>query len=137
MGNYCGLQHKTRPDCAYDACFVSNCGKDPTVIHLLCANKAVKKMKSTSVRVLFPKLGDVSKLHVVAFSDAAHANLPSGASQGGMVVFLAGNGRVAPIAWQSKKLDRVTKSPLGAETMALADAADTGVLVVKMVEEIL
>ena len=37
---------------------------------------------------------------------------------------------------QSKKLDRVTKSPLGAETMALAEAADTGVLVVKMVEEI-
>ena len=88
--------------------------------------------------MLFPRLGDVvSKLRVVAYSDAAHANLPSGSSQGGMVVFLAGNGRVSPIAWQSKKLDRVTKSPLGAETMALAEAADTGVLIVRMLEEIL
>ena len=78
----------------------------------------------------------MNKLKVIAYSDAAHANLPSGASQGGLIIFLAGNARVAPITWQSKKLDRVTKSPLGAETMALAEAADTSVLVVKMVEEI-
>ena len=53
-----------------------------------------------------------------------------------MIIFLAGNGKVAPITWQSKKLDRVVKSPLGAETMALAEAADSSVLVVKTVEEI-
>ena len=128
---------QTRADCAYDACVVSNCGKEPTVQHLLMANKAVKKIKSADVSIHFPNLGEVDKLSVVAYSDAAHANLPSGASQGGQVIFLAGNEKVAPITWQSKKLDRVTKSPLGAETMALAEAADSSVLIVKMVEEIL
>ena len=128
---------QTRADCAYDACSVSNSGKEPTVKHLLMANKAIKKIKGADVSVCFPNLGKVSDLSVVAYSDAAHANLPSGASQGGMIIFLAGNGKVAPITWQSKKLDRVVKSPLGAETMALAEAADSSVLVVKMVEEIL
>ena len=115
---------------------ILNCGKDPTINHLFVANKAIKKLKGTRLSVCFPNLGDVNKLRVIAYSDAAHANLPSGASQGGAIIFLAGNSRVAPITWQSKKLDRVTKSPLGAETMALAEAADTSVLIVKMVEEI-
>ena len=51
-------------------------------------------------------------------------------------MFLVGNGKMAPITWQSKKLDRVTKSPLAAETMAQAEVADTGVLISKMIEEL-
>ena len=38
--------------------------------------------------------------------------------------------------WQSKKLSRVTKSPFAAETMVQADAADAGVLIAKMAEEL-
>ena len=37
-----------------------------------------------------------------------------------------GNNRVVPITWKSKKLERVTKSPMSSETMALAESADAG-----------
>ena len=52
------------------------------------------------------------------------------------MIFLAGNNRVAPIAWKSKKLERVTKSPLASEVSAIADAADTGHLIASMAREI-
>ena len=70
------------------------------------------------------------------YSDASHANLTNGASQGGFIVFIEGNGRLSPLVWRSKKLDRVTKSPLASEAMAFAEAADAGYLVSEMIKEI-
>ena len=47
------------------------------------------------------------------------------------VVFLLGkNNMVVPIAWQSKKICRVTKSPL--ETLSLNEVADAGFLIALM-----
>ena len=126
---------QTRPDGAYYSCVVSNYGKEPTVRDILSANKAVKTIKSRDVRLFFPCLGDPKKIGVISFSDASHANLPSGASQGGFIVFLCGNNKVLPFMWQSKKLNRVTKSPLASETMELADAADAGHLAAVIVKE--
>ena len=127
---------QTRPDAAFNTCIVSNYGKSPTVQNILVANKALKKMKANTVCLKFPALGCKNKLEIVAYSDASHANLPSGASQGAIIVFLAGNNSVAPIMWQSKKQSRVTKSPLASETLALADLADAGYLVANIVQEI-
>ena len=127
---------QTRPDCAYYSCVVSNYGKQPTVREIVTANKAVKTIKSRDVQLTFPGLGDPNRIEVVAFSDASHANLPSGASQGGFIVFLAGGGRICPFMWQSKKISRVTKSPLASETMELADAADAGHLAAVMIKEV-
>ena len=70
------------------------------------------------------------------YQDASHGNLPNGASQGGFPVFLCGNGRVAPISWASKKLKRVTKSPLASEASILTDGADAAFLVGKMFQEV-
>ena len=43
---------------------------------------------------------------------------------------------MAPMCWASKKLDRVTKSPLASETLALNEAADAGVLTAAMIQEV-
>ena len=43
---------------------------------------------------------------------------------------------VAPIAWQSKKICRVTKSPLASETLSLSEVADAGFMIASMVQEI-
>jgi hypothetical protein len=86
--------------------------------------------------LVFPDLGNPSLWRVKVFSDASHANLINGSSQGGYVVFLEGNDRVAPVIWRSKKLNRVTKSPLASEAMAFAEAADAGYLVAEMVKEV-
>ena len=104
--------------------------------NLLDANKAIKKLKDLSLRIVFPALGDPALWKVVVHGDATHASLPNGSSQGACIVFATGNGRSAPITWRSKKLERVTKSPLASETMALAEAADAGHFVSMMIKEI-
>ena len=125
----------SRPDMAFLTCAVSNYGKNPTVQSLILANKAVKKLKSDKVVLKFPRL-QLQNVQILCFADAAHANLPSGASQGGFVIFLyGGNEVVAPVSWQSKKLSRVTKSPLASEALALAEAVDSGYLIASMVRE--
>ena len=107
---------QTRPDMAYDSCVVSNAGNQPMVQKIVEANKAIKKLQQRDeVKLRFPKLGKIENMKVICYTDATHASLPSGASQGAFIVFLAGGGKVAPIAWQSKKLHRVTKSPLASE----------------------
>ena len=39
----------------------------------------------------FPSLGNLESLYITCFSDASFANLKSGASQGGFIIFLCGN----------------------------------------------
>ena len=72
----------------------------------------------------------------MVYGDASHANLPNGSSQGAYIVFIVGGGKMCPIVWKSKKLDRVTKSPLASETMAVAEAADAGFYVKAAIDEI-
>jgi hypothetical protein len=78
----------------------------------------------------------VFEISVIAYGDATHASLPSGESQGASIIFLKGDGNSAPIAWKSKKIERVTKSPLASEVSAIADAADAGHLVAEMIKEL-
>ena len=122
---------QTRPDLSFETCVMSNARKTSPKKLLFDANKAVKKLQSNSViKVKFPWLGRPDKLQVVVFSDATYGSLVDGASQGAYLVFVQGeSGKVAPISWQSKKLNRVTKSPLASETLALCDGADAGYLI--------
>ena len=128
---------QTRPDISYEACQISNMGKNPTIKNIHNANKALSKLKSKKVEIKFPKLTNLNRLRIVCFSDATHASLPDGGSQGGFIVFIQDqNKNIAPITWQSKRLNRVSQSPLASETMAVCEAADAGFLVASMVQEI-
>ena len=73
----------------------------------------------------FPSLGNLESLYITCFSDASFANLKSGASQGGFVIFLCGSEKFSPTAWKSRKLKRVVKSTLSAETLALEEALES------------
>ena len=44
--------------------------------------------------------------------------------------------KTVPISWKSKKLDRVTKSPLALEALALSEAADAGFLISSLVHDV-
>ena len=103
---------------------------------LLEANKAVKKLQSSTLRLVYADLENPEYLKVIVYGDATHASLPSGASQGAQIVFLCGNNRAVPITWKSKKLERVTKSPMTSETMALAESADAGHFVALMTRDL-
>ena len=136
-GQMIWVTSQTRPDLSFETCIMSNIGKNPKVNMLHVANKALSKLKRNRVKLHFPSLGDYKKLSVIAYSDATYASMDDGSSQGGHIVFVKGeNGRVAPIIWQSKRLDRVTKSPLASEALSLGEAADAGFLVSTLVQEI-
>ena len=136
-GQMMWVASQTRPDLSFETCVMSNTGKHPSVKMIHEANKAVSKLKSKNLSLCFPNLGDPSKLKVLAYSDATYASLEDGSSQGGQIIFVQGeNKKIAPISWQSKKLERVTKSPLASETLALGEAADAGFLVSSLVQEI-
>ena len=70
------------PDASIDSCRVSNYGKNSKVKNLLEANKALKKLQSSTLWLVYPDLGKPEYLKFLVYGDATHANLPSGAPQG-------------------------------------------------------
>ena len=75
---------RTRPDAYFDSCRVSNYRKNPKVKNLLEANKAAKKLQSSTLRLVYR---NPECLKVIVYGDVTHASLPSGASQGAQIVF--------------------------------------------------
>ena len=128
---------QTRPDMAYAASIVSGSIKDATVRDLISANKYIKMLQSTDVVLSFPKIADIEHSELICYSDASFANLKCGGSQGGIIVFIQGtNGKYMPLAWQSRKLKRVVKSTLTAETLALQEVIDLAFTIKCMLLEI-
>ena len=93
-----------------------------TVDDFLHANKVVRKLKQRQVSL---KYGCLKKpYNLVAFCDTSYANLNDNFSQGGLIVFLNGkDGNISPLYWNSKKMKRVCRSTITAETMALLEAS--------------
>ena len=65
-------------------------------------------------------------------------SLPYCGSQGGIIAFLGdGNGNVLPLLWSSRRMKRVVKSTLVAETLILVEAAETNFWLTRIINEIL
>ena len=76
-------------------------------------------------------------LQLITFSDASYANLPDGGSQGAHIIFLKGNNNMlAPIEWSSKKVRRICRSTISAETMSLLDAVDNSIWLSSILKQI-
>ena len=85
----------------------------------------------------YENLGDDSSQKLVVYADAVDGNLPDGGSQGGYFIFLVGQNRKCSLpSWQSKKIQRIVRSSLAAETLSLSNAVDTTIFLKKMFSEI-
>ena len=101
-------------------------------------NKTVKKAKKEKSQIVIPDLGNLGNVQIVGYCDASFMNLNDGGSQVGYVIFLKGdNGSYMPLAWQSKRVRRIVKSTLGAETLAMVDLAEACVFYRTMMLELL
>ena len=130
----CGM---SRPDVAFDCCVLSTAQSKPTIKDLKEANKSVRDMKSNNFDLRFPAL-HIPSIHLAVYSDASFGNLKDGSSQGGYIIFLADQNRnCAPVSWSSKKLKRVVRSTLAAETLAAMDALDSAFLIARILSELL
>ena len=126
----------SRPDAAFNACSLSTAQANPTYSDIKEANKAVRDIQSACVHIKYPYL-DLDSASIVVHSDASYGNLKDGCSQGGHIIFLADQyGNCSPVSWGSKKIKRVVRSTLGAETLSAVDALDSCYLISKLFAEI-
>ena len=138
VGQLNWVVRQTRADVAFDCCELSTVLHNAKVEDIITANKVVQRLKKKDVTVVMPALDDVTNLCIECYSDASFGNLPGGGSQGGYIIFISdGNGHSCPVAWQSKKIRRVVKSTLAAETLALLEAAEAGVYLATLFKQIL
>ena len=108
-----------------------------TVGDLLRLNKVVTRLKTDKLRLLFPKMESINECSLECYADASFANLSDCASQGGFIILLKDSaGNSCPIFWQSRKIRRVVKSTLAAETLALLDCASAAVYIREVLLEI-
>jgi len=126
----------TRPDVAFDVCELGVRLKEAEVADLLRLNKVIARLKSDQFKLFYPKLEGLEQCRLDCYADASFANLSDCGSQGGFVIFLRDSaGKSSPIFWQSKKIRRVVKSTLAAETLALVDCACTAVYIRQVLAE--
>jgi hypothetical protein len=121
----------TRPDIAFSisiAAQVTSRAFEKT--HVRALNHVVEYLQRTAeLAIQFPPL-DADSLQLVAYSDASFANLPSGASQLGYVLFLVDKHRQCSLlSFKSYKSRLIVRSTTAAETLALADACDMALIV--------
>ena len=128
---------QTRPDVAYATCFASNTVTNGTIADVKMVNKTVKFLQKNPLTVKFKKLALEESVFVV-FCDASYGNLRDGSSQGGFIIFLVSlTGKCCPITWQSRKIRRVCKSTLAAESWAMIEAVESCELVQAQLGEIM
>ena len=97
----------------------------------------IRSLQTETVKLHYRNLGSDDSLKIVIFADAAHGKLPDERSQGRDLIFLVGdNGACSLIGWTSKRIKRVVKSSLAAETLSVSEAVDAVVYANTMFSEI-
>ena len=137
VGQLNWISTHTRPDISFDVCEISTHISNARIGDLLRLNKVIERVIHDQQKVFFPKMQALSSCHLECFSDASFGNLSDCGSQGAFVIFLKDDsGKRCPLLWQSKKLRRVVKSTLSAETMALLDCAESAVYINHILSEL-
>ena len=137
IGKLLWISSQTRPDIAFDVCQLGTNFKNSGEKEIKYANKVLTHLKQDSVQIKYKYLGKNDDLKLVIYADASHGNLCDGGSQSGYLIFLVGENRKSSlINWQSKRIKRVVRSSLAAETLALSDAIDDGVYISELISEL-
>ena len=132
------LVGQARPDLAFASCAFSNCINTDLEKCSAMSNKIVRKINNQDVTLHFYNDIDITNIRVVTFCDASFKNLPNCGSQGGFISFLVDEqGNYCSLSWQSRKVRRVVKSTIAAESLAALEAAEMTVYLVSVIKDIL
>ena len=128
----------TRPDLCFDVRELSTRNKDASYSDLKKANKALKKAQKENLSIKFSRLGNISKLKVLAYTDSSYRNDEMKVkSVGGRCVLLTNEeGDCSPLAWKSKTIQQVWKSVKTAETRSLERGIEDAIYLARMLNEI-
>ena len=142
VGNLAWLAGQTRPDISFVVNQMSAVQNNPSVSDVRCLNKLIRRVRFTSDFTLSFTNLNWSKSFLLAYADASLANVSDCYSQAGYLIFLAQPRQdrsgldVTLIDWSSKKLRRVVRSTLSAETCAVNNATDQAQYVASLMLEI-
>ena len=130
-GQLAWVANATRPDQAFLASYLQGIQDKGTVAHLQMFNKAVREMKERKVCLRFPAGIPLDELRILCITDAGWGTRSNGESQGGYLLCLTVPKMFertrAPcwvVDWQSKKLRRVVRSSVAAETLSGQNGLD-------------
>ena len=138
IGQVLWVSRQTRPDSASYTCETSVRFKDATQKDIKHLNKTINYLKQHPLTLTFKNMGDLKKCKIMGYSDASFLNLPDENSEGEFIIFLVNpEGIAIPIHWRSSKVRRVVRSTLSAETLALAEAAESIYLLKMFLAEVL
>ena len=136
IGQLLWIANQTRPDLSFGVSNLAVKLNNATISDIISLNKVVRKAKSNDFDLTFCSVGKNEKL--ICFTDAAFGNLPDGGSQGSYLIFLVGeNGICSLLSWQSKRLKRVVRSSLAAESLAMSDCVDAAIFIASMYKSIM
>lgn len=129
LGKLQWITSQSRPDMRFAVLECSLRASKPKVSDIIAINKVVKKLKKTELKItiMMPSCS-VEDLQILAFSDAALSNLPDRTSSTrSYVIFVKSGFKLAPITWCSKKIERVAKTIIYAEGIALGKCLDEAI----------
>ena len=92
---------------------------------LIHPNENIRRLKAEQIASQFPNIESIKQCMTVCYSDVSFANLKNELSQDGYKFLYKDKKKFVPISWKSKKIQRVVKSTLAAETLALIEALET------------
>ena len=128
----------TRSEISFHVCEISTKIKTATISDI-SVNKVIKFIKNNPSHMIwswFHHLILVLILILALTIEANFMNLPNDDSQGEYIVFICDkNNKWTPIAWNSSKLKRVSRSTLAAEMQPLSDGCDTAFFIQSMLKE--
>ena len=95
--------------------------------------------KLYSVKQKYSKLGPLSDLNIVTYTDSSFRNEENNTkSVGGRILFLCNSrGACSPLGWKSKTIQQVCKSVKSAETRSLELGIEDSIFQSRMLSEIL
>ena len=136
IGQLLWLGRQTRPDLIYDASNLSSITNKANVKDLIETNKVLLRAINGQVTLKFNKLKNPK---MIVYSDASLGNNDTGNTQGGFFIGLQDKESLTltPLAWCSKKLRRVARSTLAAETLAMVDAMDSAIFSASLFSELM
>ena len=112
---------------------------DLRIRHLKALQSTLKFTRTFNSAILLNP-SELTRSKLLVFTDASHASDGQVHSREGIIIFKASisveNQIVHPLLWTSRKIKRIAKSTLSAETMAAVDGFEDAVYIQRLLQEV-
>ena len=138
IGKLRWVSNQSIPDVGYKELELSMAVGAPAVKEWKTANKVLRELKDTDVKIKYFMLRE-DKWYISVFTDASVGKLPDGVSSAmGILIFMSNGCRphqkrdCCILSWRSSKVRRVISSSYDAEVLALSEGLEEALVMRKL-----